>query len=284
MLKTDLSAWIGETQTTEGRLGEDVAAMLHATLADSDAPPPARGAVAPPLWHWAAFTPKAPMARLSDDGHPERGGFLPPINLPRRMWAGGEVRFVKPIRVAAPLRQISTITAVEEKSPAMTFVTLEHAVHEEEEDAPAITETQNIVYLQIPERFTPPKPRAVPAAADRVFSRPAPITAAHLFRYSAATFNAHRIHYDIDYAKTVEKYPGLVVHGPLQATLLLAAAVAHTGRTPARFAYRGVHPVFLGDDLHLNGFDESAGTMALCTGVAETHQGLSATVTWRDEE
>lgn len=252
--------------------------MLHATVADDASSLPRSGDVMLPLWHWCAFTPKAPMNQLSEDGHPARGDFLPPIDLPRRMWAGGVAQFHRPLHVQAALRQISTIRAVEEKSGAMTFVTVDHEVFEG--DALAVTETQNIVYLRIPDHFTPPKKRPVPE--NPVFTDAVPISEALLFRYSAATFNAHRIHYDLSYARSVEKYPGLVVHGPLQATLLLAAAMRHAGRMPARFDYRGIHPIFHDDDLRLYGHEESTDGMALCTGVPGSHQGMQAQVTWEN--
>lgn len=276
MLKTDLSQWAGNTQTQDGCLGVDVAQMLHATLVSRTLPQPRAGDEMPSLWHWSAFTPKVPMARLAGDGHPERGDFLPPVNLPRRMWAGGSVQFHQPLHVGAALRQVSTISAVEEKSDTMTFVTVDHEVYEG--DVLAVTETQNIVYLEIPEHFSPPRPRAVPDACE--FDIAVPVSEALLFRYSAATFNAHRIHYDLGYAQTVEKYPGLVVHGPLQASLLLDAAMTHAQRVPEKFSYRGIHPMFHHDELHLFGYDETEQGMSLCTGVPGSHQGMQATVTW----
>ncbi len=271
--------WIGKTQTLNGRLGEEIAAMLHATVASGIALPPQSGDVMPPLWHWCAFTPKVPMSQLSEDGHPARGDFLPPVDLPRRMWAGGSVQFHQPLHVQAGLRQVSTIESVEEKSEVMTFVNVDHKVLEG--DILAVTETQNIVYLQIPEEFSPPKKRPVPEAC--AFTKAVPVSEALLFRYSAATFNAHRIHYDFAYAQSVERYPGLVVHGPLQATLLLAAAMAYSGRQPAHFSYRGIHPMFHDDDLHLYGFDETEDRLSLCTGVPGGHQGMQAKVTWAKE-
>lgn len=280
MAQADLSEWIGKTRTQHGRLGEEVAQMLHATLSGAGSSDgsalPKSGEVMPPLWHWCAFTPKVPMAALAEDGHPARGDFLPPVDLPRRMWAGGTVCFHHPLHVQAALVQVSTISAVEQKSESMTFVTVEHEIHEG--DRQAITETQRIVYLEIPERFIPPTPRPVLEAPD--FEVRVPMSEALLFRYSAATFNAHRIHYDLNYAQAVEKYPGLVVHGPLQATLLLAAAIDHAGRGPARFNYRGVHPMFHDDDLHLFGKADGEESMALCTGVPGGHQGMQATVEW----
>lgn len=160
------------------------------------------------------------MDQITSDGHPQRGDFLPPVHLPRRMWAGGEVTFHAPLLIEQPLTQVSTITSVDEKSGAMVFVTLVHQVFAD--DRLALSEAQNIVYLEILDQFIAPKPRPVPDAP--VFSTRIDMSEALLFRYSAATFNAHRIHYDLAYAREVEKYPGLVIHGPLQATLLMQAS------------------------------------------------------------
>ncbi|WP_373635774.1 MaoC family dehydratase N-terminal domain-containing protein [Yoonia sp. SS1-5] len=277
MLKTDITRWIGKQQSHDGRLGDDIAAMLHTTLRDDELPSPRTGDVVPPLWHWAAFTQKLPMSQIADDGHPHRGDFLPPVALPRRMWAGGRVDFHAPLHIGTALRQTSTIRDVVEKSDTMVFVTVHHEIHQDSQLC--LSEDHNIVYLEIPDRFSPPAPRPVPASAD--FVHAAPLSALRLFRYSAATFNGHRIHYDLDYAREVEKYPGLVVHGPLQATLMLQAAMSHAGRSPATFTYRGVHPIFHTDDLHIFG-QETATGMTVCTGIPEAHQGMQATVTWKE--
>lgn len=280
MLKPDLSQWVGKTQTQAGRVGLEIAQMLHAVLAEGESVAPGKGDQLDPLWHWSAFTPKVTMDRITSDGHPQRGDFLPPVRLPRRMWAGGEVTFHAPMHVEQDLTQVSTVTGVDEKSDSMVFVTVAHEVFAGE--TLAVSEVQNIVYLHIPDEFVPPKPRPVPT--NPVFSDRVPMSEALLFRYSAATFNAHRIHYDLAYAQEVEKYPGLVVHGPLQATLLLGAAVRHAKCAPARFTYRGVYPLFHTDDLHLIGFDATDDGMTLCTGIPGAHQGQHASVTWRSEE
>ena len=263
-----------------GSLSAELAAMAHATLSTEQDALPGTGDAAPALWHWAAFNAAPSMAALADDGHPHKGGFLPPVNLPRRMWAGGEVAFHAPVRVGATLRKSSTIQNVDEKTETLTFVTVGHQIFEG--DMLLISERQDIVYLPIPESFTPPKKRPTPT--ETAFSTAHDITTPLLFRYSAMTFNAHRIHYDLPYAQEVEKYPGLVVHGPMQATLLLNAAIRHAGRQPATFSYRGVHPMFHTDPLHLMGHDETDAGMRLCTGVPGAHQGMQATVTWRNDE
>lgn len=277
-MTTQLSDWIGRTQTTTGRIAPEIAAMLHATLSDSGQPAPEDGQVAPLLWHWTAFAPAVPMSQLADDGHQHRGGFLPPVSQPRRMWAGGELTFHAPIHIGAPLRQDSTILSIEEKSNGMILVAVGHEVFDAG-DRHLLSEVHNIIYLDIPPTYTPPKPRPVPQEVVFLHAEPMPIT--RLFRYSAATFNAHRIHYDLSYARDHEHYPGLLVHGPMQATLMLNAAVAHSGRAAHHFTYRGVHPMFHDEVLHVIGHEETDTGMSVCTAKPGQHQGMQGTVTWR---
>jgi 3-methylfumaryl-CoA hydratase len=279
MLTPNFAEWIGRSQTVEGTVDVSLAQMLHATLAAPGFQAPRGGDPLPALWHWSAFSPKVTMDKLSRDGHPQRGDFLPPVNLPRRMWAGGAVTFHADLHVGAALEQVSTIKDVAVKSESMVFVTVLHDVFEG--GRPVLSETQNIVYLEIPDTYTPPRAKPVPTE-NVVFDTPVPLSEAMLFRYSAATFNAHRIHYDLAYASEVEKYPGLVVHGPLQATLLMGAATAQSGRRPAQFTYRGVHPMFHSDPLRLMGFDATQAGMSLCTGVPGAHRGMEATVLWEE--
>ncbi len=281
MLQTNLAAWVGKTETQTGILDEAAASMLYATLDTSDSSAPMQGYQMPPLWHWSAFTPKAPMDLLNSDGHPKLGDFMPPIKLARRMWAGGSLTFHTPLHVGARLKRDSGIVAITEKEGAagpMVFVTLRHEISQG--GARAVSETQDIVYLNIPDRFSAPKAKPVPERFE--FMSRADTSEARLFRYSAATFNAHRIHYDLPYASQVEKYPGLVVHGPLQATLLMQAAMAHTGSKPATFSFRGIHPMFHFDDMHLFGSATDDG-MDLCTGIPGAHQGMQAKITWRND-
>ena len=277
----NISNWIGRTETQSGVLTQGAAAMLQATV-QIDATAPIRdGDAMPQLWHWAAFNETVPMDQLATDGHPKRGGFLPPVPLERRMWAAGDLTFLKPLHVGEALSRVSTIKAVTEKDGGagpMVFVTVEHEVSGA--DGVAIRETQDIVYLQIPDTFTPPK--AVPVPDAPAFDHGFPVSPALLFRYSALTFNAHRIHYDLEYSKQVEKYPGLIVHGPLQATLLMDRATDHAGRAPTRFKFRGIHPMFHFENLHLMGVAAEDGALSLCTGSPRGHQGLKATAIWED--
>ncbi len=159
----------------------------------------------------------------------------------------------------------------------MVFVVVDHEVHGAA--GLAVRETQSIVYLPIPEKFTPPPKKPGPTA-DLVVDLRQPVSTPLLFRYSAITFNAHRIHYDLPYAQDVEKYPGLVEHGPLQANLLMAAATAWKGRRPHRFRFRGVHPLFHGSDLHLRGTKTADGELKICTVAEAGHRGMDATADW----
>ena len=214
-------------------------------------------AALPPLWHWMLFADWAPASALGPDGHPKRGGFLPPVHdLPRRMWAGGRVEFHAPLHVGEAVTRTSTILSVTEKaggSGRLVFVTVRHEIAGPA--GPALTEEQDIVYRGAEGEAVKPGEPAPPvdaAAARTVF--PDPVL---LFRYSALTGNGHRIHYDADYVRQEEGYPGLVVHGPLQATwmAMLAAELAPL----RRFAFRGRRPAFAGAPLHMEAWRAADG-------------------------
>ena len=217
--------------------------LARGMAASLDLPPP--GADLPPLWHWLLFQDWAPASGLGPDGHPKRGGFLPPVHhLPRRMWAGGRVQFLAPLRIGDAVTRTSTIRAITEKSGGsgtLVFVTVAHAIAGP--DGPAIEEEQDIVYRGAEGAAVKPAPAAPLPAPEVIVQtwRPDPVL---LFRYSALTGNGHRIHYDLDYATHAEGYPGLVVHGPLQATLLAGLAEQAAGRALRRFSYRGRRPAF----------------------------------------
>jgi 3-methylfumaryl-CoA hydratase len=283
MDQVNMSAWAGRVETAAATLTLQRACELHATLDRHGDSAPRDGATMPLLWHWAAFAPTDPMADLGRDGHPRPGRFLPPMPNARRMWAGGALSFHAPLRIGEPLERTTTIRSVAPKTGAggqqMMFVTLDHDIFGT--DGLAIRERQDIVYLPMPERFEPPRKQAAPAVT--LFDDSVEMSEALLFRYSAATFNAHRIHYDLPYATGVEHYPGLVVHGPLQATLLLDAAVRRAGRTPASFTFRAVHPIFHFETLRLIAQDHGPDAMALCTASDRGHQGLRASAIWEDK-
>lgn len=280
MVDLSVTDWIGREETTRACVDAGLAAMMAATVEPRPVVRQA-GDVLPLLWHWTAFPVLDPMDALAEDGHPHKGGFLPPVDLPRRMWASGSLEFLKPLHVDEVFTRHSVIRDVVAKEGGtgrMVFVTVEHEIAGRE--GMAIRERQDIVYLPMPDRFTPPAPRPVPGAP--LLDETVPVNEALLFRYSACTFNAHRIHYDLPYAQAVEKYPALVVHGPLQATYLAALAGRWKGRPPDRFSFRGVHPCFHDHDLRLMA-EACDGGLTLCTARGDAHQCQTATAIWEDD-
>ena len=239
--------WIGRTETRSDLLTSVPVAALAGTL-DRNDPPPRPGDELPPLWHWLYFLPLAPMSDVGPDGHPKRGGFLPPVPLPRRMFAGGRFEYHHPLRIGEPVSRTSRITDVsgkEGRSGTLVFVTVRHEIANAA--GVALTEEHDIVYRENP-RPDAPVPKPMPAPVGETFSREIAPDPVLLFRYSALTFNSHRIHYDRSYVTEVEGYPGLIVHGPLIATLLVdLLRRSLPDAKVARFAFRAVRPLF---DIH----------------------------------
>ncbi len=227
-----LREWIGKTETLRDTVTPVPIAALAATL-DIDAP---RDAL-PPLWHWLYFLPIHRESELGPDGHPRRGGFLPPVPLPRRMWAGGRLEFLHPLRIGESITRTSRIADVrfkEGRSGPLVFVLVRHEISNAQ--GVALTEEHDIVYRD----HSAAAGTATPAPTDAAWERTIRPDDVLLFRYSALTFNGHRIHYDRRYATEIEGYPGLVVHGPLIATLLAGLV-----RQPMkRFEFRAVSPLF----------------------------------------
>ena len=236
-------AWVGRCAESADQVTEAPVRLMQATLDAADAG--VLPSQLPPLWHWLYFLPGERQSNIGPDGHPRRGGFLPPIALPRRMWAGGRLRFLRPLGVGEPIRRLSTIKSIQSKSGRsgqLVFVTVLHEVGDAR--GVAIREEQDIVYRDAP---APGAPASQPAAAptDEQFGgtiTPDPVL---LMRYSALTFNGHRIHYDRPYAMQEEGYPGLVVHGPLIATLLMEQLRrAHPEKNIRSFEFKAVSPLF----------------------------------------
>ncbi len=271
--------WVGRQETLGEDIGTYPARALAATLNRETGISCEPGAPLPPLWTWLYFLPLAPMAQVGPDGHPKRGGFLPPIEHPRRMWAGSRCRFHAPICIGDRATKTSTIQKVAAKTGKtgpMVFVTVEHEIWANNELA--MTEEQDIVYMNIPDVFNPPAPVQLPECD---WHEAATIDPVVLFRFSALTFNGHRIHYDRSYAMDVEKYPGLVVHGPLQAILLFDAACRHVpDRTPTEFDFRGMRPLFDFDAVTLNGQVQQDDTLDLLTANGDDAIGMKATMKW----
>jgi 3-methylfumaryl-CoA hydratase len=252
----DLSQWIGRTQRLTETLDTRLVRWLAATLDRSDLLDARDGAVLPPAWHWAFFNAVEPMAALGRDGHPKKGGFLPPTAQPRRMWAGSRLHWHGDLKVGQAVDRISTILKCEAKrgkSGEMVLVTVGHQFRAG--DVPVLDEQHDIVYRDEAgedERRALAELAAQARAGNLQYERKGDIVRevsvgpVQMFRYSAATFNGHRIHYDRDYAREVEGYPGLVVHGPLIATLLLEFLQAQVapGRCVERFEFRALRPTF----------------------------------------
>jgi 3-methylfumaryl-CoA hydratase len=238
-----LRQWIGREETMHDVVEPWGAAAMAATLDHEK--PPGKGDALPPGWHWMLFLPHARQSELGPDGHPKRGGFLPPVPLPRRMWAGGRLRFHAPLRIGEKVSRISRIDKVDlkqGKGGALVFVVVKHRI--EGPGGLALEEEHDVVYREAPVRGAkPPAPPEAPKGAEWSRSiHPDPVL---LFRYSALTFNGHRIHYDRSYCAEVEGYPGLIVHGPLIATLLLDLFFERVpGERIRRFSFRAVSPLF----------------------------------------
>ena len=261
-MSSNLKDWVGRSESQHDIITAAPVAGLSATL-DWPAERPAPGTLLPPVWHWMYFLPMAPQASIGPDGHPVRGGFLPPIDLPRRMWAGSQIEFHEPLRVGDAVTRQSSIVDITEKSGrsgALVFVKVHHRVFRDGAgDTPAIDEFQDIVYRPAPEpgaRPAAPKPAPTNARWERVLTPDEVL----LFRYSALTFNGHRIHYDRPYVTGEEGYPGLVVHGPLQGTLLLDLLRRELPEAViVRFDFRAVRPAFDGYPLAVCGAPDGDG-------------------------
>lgn len=279
MKRSDWTSWIGKQEQLFDVCGPVPAQAMAASL---DRPRIfEKGTPLPHPWVWLYFLPLAPMSRVGDDGHPKRGGFLPSIVHPRRMWAGSRMTFFGTPKIGDRLEKISTIKSIIEKDGAagpMVFVTVSHDI--KAQGVTCIQEDQDIVYMTIAPTFTPPKAKPLPT--DCSWSQAIPLDPVLLFRFSALTFNGHRIHYDRPYAVDVEKYPGLVVHGPLQAIMLYDVACRqNAGETPASFSFRGIHPAFEHDTLTLNGKTVEEG-LELMTANGDGTICMQAKMTWAE--
>lgn len=253
----NFEAWIGREARTKDRLDEGLAHRWLATFDLAKPHPP----IMPQGIHFALCTPEAPTARLGEDGHPARddspASFLPPFPMPRRMWASSKIAFHAPIAIGAVVERASRVVSVSEKdggSGRLAFVDVEHVTRAN--NTIAVIETQTLVYR---EAAAPDAPLSPPPLGEGAFDpagwdahRTLTPDARLLFRFSALTFNTHRIHYDAPYAQSVERYRGLVVHGPLTASLLLQLAAQELGENRLRsFAFRGLSPAIAGEPLHL---------------------------------
>ena len=264
MHPTDYSAWIGRTEEAWDVLSRNLVKRIAATFGETA---PGHGEALPPLWTWCFFQEPVDEAQLGGDGHPARGGFLPPADNRNRMWAGGRVEFIEPLIVGGEAHRLSTITHIEEKlgrSGALLFVTVRHDYSQD--GRLCVREEQDIVYREP----NPPKTGSGQGCEAGQWSETIAPTSTLLFRYSAVTFNGHRIHYDQPYVTHSEGYPDLVVHGPLIATLSLRAfRRAHPDKRVRHFAYRGLRPLSLPAPFQVSGCLDAPGTARLWAGNAD---------------
>jgi 3-methylfumaryl-CoA hydratase len=250
----DITDWIGRTE----RVHDDLAltqALAASAMFDAHNLTLTKGDALPPLWQWFYFLPRAPQSQLDVDGHPQRGGFMPPVALPRRMFAGARVTMHQPLRLGVPAVRdgvIQDVTSKSGRSGALAFVTVRYSFVQD--GVLCMEEEQDIVYREPGAPVPAPEVRPWPAPAVDAVVRDLHPDSRLLFRFSALTFNAHRIHYDRAYALQEEGYPGLVVHGPLNAMLLMQLAHdaerqhaerrGEVARPATQFSFRGVAPVF----------------------------------------
>lgn len=272
--------WVGREEAHTQRIDAAAVAAMAATLDLERAP--GVGQPLPPGWQWLFFNPAARRSGLGEDGHPQRGGFLPPITLPRRMWAGSRINYLANLPIGEQATRRSRIVKVENKTGKrgeLWFVTVQHTTECNGTDC--IVEEQDIVYREAP---PPGAAAATPARheGEARWGREVRPDTTLLFRYSALTFNGHRIHYDQAYARNEEGYPDLVVHGPLTATLLQQLAVEHgDGRDLARFDFRGVSPLFVARAFRIEGHTQEDGSLALWARGPDGELAMSATAVLR---
>jgi itaconyl-CoA hydratase/mesaconyl-C4 CoA hydratase len=261
---TDFSAWIGRTEEAHDVLSRNLVKRIAATFGEAT---PADGEPLPPLWQWCFFQEPVFESQLGSDGHPARGGFLPPADNRNRMWAGGRLEFIAPLTVGAEALRLSTILNIEEKhgrTGSLLFVTVRHDYSQN--GLLCVREEQDIVYREP----NPPRLNSGEAPENGDWSETVSPTPTLLFRYSAVTFNGHRIHYDYPYVTDTEGYPGLVVHGPMIAIFNLRAFIRANPDKPVRhFAYRGVRPLTLPTPFIVGGRVVEPGKAQLWAGNAD---------------
>lgn len=272
----NLNEWVGRRDIKEDVISPWPIKGLSATF-DLSAPDLSIGSEIPLGWHWLYFLEAASASELGVDGHPKRGGFLPPIELPRRMWAGGRIQFNRALRIGEVAKKESEIISLESKSGRsgeMVFVVVRHTIYGSNEVV--LVEEQDIVYRGAAK---PGDVQAVgkPAEKPAKWQRSVNANSTLLFRYSALTFNGHRIHYDLPYATKEECYPELVVHGPLQAMLLLGECQRHMNKPLSKFRYRGVAPLFQPQVFTVNSLEIESGKLELWTADSQNRQCMTAT-------
>ncbi|MEM7464903.1 MAG: MaoC family dehydratase N-terminal domain-containing protein [Pseudomonadota bacterium] len=277
-----LRSWIGRTQEKSEILTPTLVEKFSATFDQKFSV--LVGEPAPLLIHLCLAQPTAPMSDLGRDGHPKHGDFLPPVPLPRRMWAGGAFDFIEPMHIGDTVSRLSTIANVQLKqgrSGPLFFVTVNHEM--KSDDRLVLTERQDIVYRDIPASVADRQIQHDHSAKQSVRGTHSRTIKPHptlLFRYSALTFNGHRIHYDRSFCMETEGYPGLVVHGPMQATMLCQFAADLKGKSPRAFNFRSISPIFDNADFTLNADEAGDTSLKLWTAAIGGPIAMEAQAQW----
>ncbi len=279
-MAADLKKWVGRKRSERDIVAPNQAMAMAATL-DLDPEAFGKGAVLPEFWHWIYFMHPVRRSRLGEDGHELRGDFMPPVELPRRMWAGGRVRFLRSIVIGTTIDRTSEIISIDQKhgrTGPLVLTTVRHIIGDA--GGPCVEEEQDIVYCEIPKSGESPQQQAT-LPADVQWRETFLPDAVTLFRYSALMFNAHRIHFDYPFTTEVEGYRGLLVHGPLTATLLLEAAKRNVQRELASFRYRGLAPLFNDELITLAGNTEQENETELWAAGPSGVVAMQGAVSWR---
>ncbi|MFQ5995022.1 MAG: MaoC family dehydratase N-terminal domain-containing protein [Acidiferrobacterales bacterium] len=274
-----LHTYVGRRRTEHDTVVPSQAQAMAALL-DRDPSPYSAGAPLPEFWHWIYFKSIVRRSRLGEDGHQHRGDFLPPVELPRRMWAGGRLQFHNPIIIGEEIERTSEIISVDKKSGRsgeLVVITVKHVISSAHEAC--VKEEQDIVYCEIP-RSDQPGPQTL-APTEVNWKETFLPDAIVLFYYSALMFNAHRIHYDYPFTTQVEGYRGLLVHGPLTGLLLLDAATRYEHRMPASYAYRGAAPLFCDEPITLAGINTANDDTQVWASGPDGVIAMEARVIWK---
>lgn len=272
--------WIGKSKDKNDSMAPEQLQRFEAML-DHNPNDVQAGTPLPPCAHWIYFTPMDPHSDIAEDGHAKKGDFLPPVDLPKRMWAGGNIQFKKQLKAGMPADKKSTIINIEEKegtSGKLCFVTVRHQINVS--GAMAIDEEQQIVYREASEQGVHPI-RTTPMDIDYDWKKTKKVDSVMLFRFSALTFNSHKIHYDKEYATETEGYPNLVVHGPLLLVLMLNEFKTKTdGKVIEEVEYRATGPVFLGEEITITSKDVDNTRVEMRLLGPDNKIAMKATIKW----
>ena len=272
--------WIGKSKDQNDSMAPEQLQRFEA-LMDRDPGVVSAGSELTPCSHWIYFTPMHKQSEIGEDGHAIKGGFLPPVDLPNRMWAGGNLKFKKPLKTSIPADRRSTIVKIDEKDGAsgkLCFITVRHQISTS--GSLAVDEEQQVVYREATEEGAHPV-RTKPMDIDFDWKKNRKLSSVQLFRYSALTYNAHRIHYDQPFATRREGYPNLVVHSPFLLTLMMDLFKTETdGKVIEEIEYQSVGPIFLDEEITITSKDVDNFKAEMRALGPDNKMAMKATVKW----